>query len=128
MRRATYTLSVADAPDAARCGTPPIALNIPPDSVTRSASKFRNRNREILVSNSREPLMDARRLIAELTRKNVVTCLDNTLLADIDGWDSLKGVRLILRLEKIVGRELSEDDIEGLQSVGDVERLLKSRA
>jgi len=72
--------------------------------------------------------MDARRLIAELTRKNVVTCLDNTLLADIDGWDSLKGVRLILRLEEIVGRELSEDDIEGLQSVGDVERLLKSRA
>jgi acyl carrier protein len=124
MRRATYTLGAADAPDAARCGTPPIALNIPPDSVTQSASKFR----EILVLTSRELLMDARRLIAELTRKDVVTCLDNTFLADIDGWDSLKGVRLVLRLEEIVGRGLSEDDIEGLQSVGDVERLLKSRA
>jgi acyl carrier protein len=72
--------------------------------------------------------MDARSLISELTRNNVVNCLDNTLLSDIDGWNSLKGVRLVLRLEEIVGRELSEHDIEALQSVGDVERLLKSGA
>ena len=70
--------------------------------------------------------MDARALIAEVIRKSPVTSPDNTLLADIDGWDSLKGVRLVLRLEEIVGRQLSEDDIEGLQSVADVERLLKS--
>jgi acyl carrier protein len=72
--------------------------------------------------------MDARTLISEVIRKSSVTCSDNTSLADIDGWDSLKGVRLVLRLEQIVGRELSEADIEGLQSVGDVERLLKSGA
>jgi acyl carrier protein len=72
--------------------------------------------------------MDARMLIAEVIRKSSVTCSDNTSLADIDGWDSLKGVRLVLRLEQIVGRQLSETDIEGLQSVGDVERLLKSGA
>jgi len=72
--------------------------------------------------------MDARMLISEVVRKSSVTCSDNTSLADIDGWDSLKGVRLVLRLEQIVGRELSEADIEGLQSVGDVERLLKSGA
>jgi len=70
--------------------------------------------------------MDARALIAEVIRKSPVTSPDNTLLSDIDGWDSLKGVRLVLRLEEIVGRQLSEDDIEGLQSVADVERLLKS--
>jgi acyl carrier protein len=72
--------------------------------------------------------MDARTLISEVIRKSSVTCSDNTPLADIDGWDSLRGVRLVLRLEQIVGRELSEADIEGLQSVGDVERLLKSGA
>jgi len=72
--------------------------------------------------------MDARVLISELTRKTPITCPDNTLLAHIDGWDSLKGVRLILRLEELIGRELSENDIEGLQSFGDVERLLKSGA
>jgi acyl carrier protein len=72
--------------------------------------------------------MDARMLIAEVVRKSSLACSDNTSLADIDGWDSLKGVRLVLRLEQIVGRELSEADIEGLQLVGDVERLLKSGA
>jgi acyl carrier protein len=72
--------------------------------------------------------MKARVLIAEIVRKSSLTYADNTLLADIDGWDSLKGVRLVLRLEEIIGRKLSEDDIEGLQSVGDVERLLQSGA
>jgi acyl carrier protein len=72
--------------------------------------------------------MDARALVAQIVGKNPVTCADNTLLADIDGWDSLKGVRLVLRLEEVVGRQLSEGDIEGLQSLGDVERLLKSGA
>jgi acyl carrier protein len=69
--------------------------------------------------------MDARALIAEITRRDSVISADNTLLVDIDGWDSLKGVRLVLRLEEIVGQELSESDIESLQAVGDVARILK---
>jgi len=72
--------------------------------------------------------MDARALISDILRKNGLTCSDGTLLADIDGWDSLKGVRLVLRLQDLAGRELSEDDIAGLQSVGDVARLLRSDA
>jgi acyl carrier protein len=69
--------------------------------------------------------MDARALIAEIARRGAVTYPDHTLLADIDGWDSLKGVRLVLRLEEIVGQELSESDIENLQAVGDIERILR---
>jgi acyl carrier protein len=72
--------------------------------------------------------MDARMLIAEIVRKAILTEPNGTLLADIDGWDSLKGVRLVLRLQEIVGRELSEDDIMGLQSIADVERVLQSGA
>jgi len=76
---------------------------------------------------SRHPgeLMNARELIAEVLRTSVPIPVDDVLLAQIEGWDSLKGVRLVLRLEEIVGRELSEDDIEKLQSVDDVDRLLK---
>ena len=70
--------------------------------------------------------MHARELIAEVLRTSVTIPGDDVLLAQIEGWDSLKGVRLVLRLEEIVGRELSEDDIEKLQSVGDVDRLLKA--
>jgi len=70
--------------------------------------------------------MHACELIAEVLRTSVSIPADDALLAHIEGWDSLKGVRLVLRLEELDGRELSEDDIEKLQSVGDVDRLLKS--
>jgi acyl carrier protein len=70
--------------------------------------------------------MDARALIAEVLRQTAIAVADDTPLADIDGWDSLKGVRLVLRLEEISGRELSESQIEGLQAVKDVEDLLKA--
>jgi acyl carrier protein len=70
--------------------------------------------------------MDARELIAEILRNSVMIPSGKTLLAHLDGWDSLKGVRLVLRLEEIIGRELTEDDIEKLQSVDDVDRLLKA--
>jgi acyl carrier protein len=70
--------------------------------------------------------MHARELIAEVLRTSTLIPGGDILLAQIEGWDSLKGVRLVLRLEEIVGRELSEDDIEKLQSVEDVDRLLKA--
>jgi acyl carrier protein len=69
--------------------------------------------------------MQARELIAEVLRSKAPVPSGDVLLAQIDGWDSLKGVRLILRLEEIVGHELSENDIEKLQSVDDVDRLIK---
>lgn len=70
--------------------------------------------------------MQANELIAEVLRTSASIPSGATLLSQLEGWDSLKGVRLVLRLEEIVGRELSEDDIERLQSVDDVERLLKA--
>jgi acyl carrier protein len=70
--------------------------------------------------------MQATDLIAEVLRSSISIPHGDMLLAELEGWDSLKGVRLVLRLEEIIGRELSEDDIERLQSVHDVERLLKA--
>lgn len=70
--------------------------------------------------------MNSRELIASIIRKDTLECDSNTLLSDISGWDSLKGVRLVLRLEEITGRELSESEIESLQSAGDVDRILSS--
>jgi len=65
-------------------------------------------------------------LIAEVLRSGVPIPDGDIPLAELEGWDSLKGVRLVLRLEEIVGRELSEDDIARLQSIRDVEQLLKA--
>jgi acyl carrier protein len=71
-----------------------------------------------------EKKMQANELIAEVLRVPTAIPDGDIPLAELDGWDSLKGVRLVLRLEEIVGRELSEDDIARLRSIADVERLL----
>jgi len=47
--------------------------------------------------------MDARGLIEEIVPKGLATGSDRTLLAEIQGWNSLKGVRLILRIEELLG-------------------------
>jgi acyl carrier protein len=70
--------------------------------------------------------MHARELIAEVLRTDPAIPPGDVLLADIEGWDSLKGVRLVLRLEEVLRRELSEDDIDKLRSVEDVDRLMKA--
>lgn len=67
--------------------------------------------------------MKARQIIAEITRRDVAGD-DDTLLHDLDGWDSLKGVQLVLKLEQTIGRRLSESELERLRSIKDVELLL----
>ena len=67
--------------------------------------------------------MTALELISEILRRNVNLSGD-TFLADVNGWDSLRSVRLVLRIEEQLDRELTETEIENIRSVGDVDRLL----
>ena len=71
--------------------------------------------------------MTARSLIAEIARMGLPLIPDSALLTEIDGWDSLSTVRLVLRLEEIIGRELAENDIENLKTIADVDSVLRSR-
>ncbi len=68
--------------------------------------------------------MDARSLITEITHADLSSQDDATPLLDLENWNSLRGVKLVVRLEQITGRPLSEADIDGLKTIGDVTRLL----
>ena len=68
--------------------------------------------------------MNARELIAEIARRTV-SGDETTLLSNVDGWDSLKGVQLVLKIEQLIGRHLTENELEHLQSIQDVDALLK---
>jgi acyl carrier protein len=68
--------------------------------------------------------MNAHEMITDITGRAAVAG-DDLLLHELDGWDSLKGVRLVVALEEAIGRQLSEAELERLQSVGDVERVLR---
>jgi acyl carrier protein len=47
---------------------------------------------------------------------------------DVDGWDSLTHIRLILTIEKAFKIKFSTSEIGKLENVGDLVKLIKARA
>jgi acyl carrier protein len=47
---------------------------------------------------------------------------------DVDGWDSLSHIRLILTVEKAFKIKLSTSEIGKLENVGDLVALIRARA
>ena len=48
--------------------------------------------------------------------------------ADVDGWDSLTHIRLLLTVEKAFKVKFSTSEIGKLKNVGDLVKLIKSQA
>ena len=48
-------------------------------------------------------------------------------LGDVPGWDSVAMVRLVIAIEEKIGRQLSDLELEGIETVADVEDLVKAR-
>lgn len=71
------------------------------------------------------PIMEAGRLIAEITKADGAGLARATALRDLEGWDSVKMVRLVVSIEEVLQRELTEDELENLSTVGDVAQLLQ---
>jgi acyl carrier protein len=46
---------------------------------------------------------------------------------DVDGWDSLNHIRLILTVEKAFNVKVSTSEIGSLENVGDLVKLIKAR-
>jgi acyl carrier protein len=52
---------------------------------------------------------------------------EDVALGDIPGWDSVVMVRLVVAIEERLGRQLSDLELEAIETIGDVETLLKAR-
>ena len=50
-----------------------------------------------------------------------------TTAADVDGWDSLTHIRLILTVEKAFGVKFAASDVAGMKNVGEFVHLIESR-
>lgn len=46
---------------------------------------------------------------------------------DVDGWDSLRNIRLVLSVERAFQTKFSASEIDKLDCVGDLVGLIKSR-
>ena len=51
----------------------------------------------------------------------------STPLRDIEGWDSLKHVLLVVRLEHKLNTRLTADEIQGIVTIDDVGGVLRGK-
>jgi acyl carrier protein len=79
--------------------------------------------------------MDEPRIYARLTEifqdvfdEDSIEVTPELSAKDVDGWDSLTHIRLILTVEKAFKIKFSTSEIGTLEKVGDLVKLIKARA
>ena len=72
---------------------------------------------------------DLNEIFSDVLDLDGVTLADKTTADDIEEWDSLSHIRLIVTIERHYGIKFSNAEIEGLKTVGDlVDRILAKAA
>ena len=64
-------------------------------------------------------------LLAEILQ---VPITDDLAMKDLDIWDSLKHVELVISIERAFDIELTFDEIVAMQNVREIRRVLRERA
>ena len=75
-----------------------------------------------------EASMLARSLAAEAFRVAPDVVPSDAAIGEIDAWDSLAHLRLIMALEAKLGRELTTEEAAGIVNLGDVARVIAAAA
>jgi len=66
-------------------------------------------------------------VVAEVLQVSAGTITDDLAMKDLDAWDSLKHMELIVSLEGSFDIQLTFEEIVAMQSVGEIKRVLKER-
>lgn len=74
-----------------------------------------------------EILAKLQTIFADVLDEDDLVLTPQTTAQDVDGWDSLSHVRLVLTVEKAFGVKLSAGEIGRLKNVGDLIVLLQAR-
>jgi acyl carrier protein len=70
---------------------------------------------------------DLKRVILQELKLDDWPIVDETLAAEIPGWDSLNHANVIFAIEKAFGVRFSNVEVLKLNSLGDLQRLLDSK-
>ena len=73
-----------------------------------------------------EHLSEARSILARALNVTAETIGDRATIDELESWDSLGHMRLVLEIEQQLKRELSPMEIVELASLADVQNLLVS--
>jgi acyl carrier protein len=71
--------------------------------------------------------LHARDLIAAVLNGPPPRLTEELALGEIPGWDSVAMVRLVVAIEERLDRQLSDSELESIETVADVEKLVTAR-
>lgn len=66
-------------------------------------------------------------LLSEVLQMPAASITDDLAMKDLDVWDSLKHMELVVSVEQRFGIELSFDEIVAMQNVREIKRVLRER-
>lgn len=67
------------------------------------------------------------RVVADTLQVSLASISDSLAMSDLQVWDSLKHMELIVALEEAFDIQLTFDEIVAMQSVGAIKRVLGDR-
>jgi acyl carrier protein len=67
-------------------------------------------------------------LLAEVLQMSATEITDDLAMKDVDAWDSLKHMELVVSLEQAFDTQLTFDEIVAMQSVGEIKRVMRERS
>ncbi|PYS84870.1 MAG: hypothetical protein DMF67_03070 [Acidobacteria bacterium] len=67
-------------------------------------------------------------LLAEVLQVPAAKITDDLAMADVDAWDSLKHMELVVALETTFDIQLTFDEIVAMRSVREIKRVLGERS
>ena len=68
-----------------------------------------------------------RNVLAEVLQIPLGKVIDSLAMSDVEAWDSLKHMELIVSLEQTFGLEFTFEEIVALRSVVEIKRVLRER-
>jgi acyl carrier protein len=78
---------------------------------------------------SSETVMESlREIMIDVFDLDDLTLTQETTADDIEEWDSLSHVRLVVAVERKFGFRFTNSEIESLKTVGDLVRLIQAKA
>ena len=72
-------------------------------------------------------LARVRRVIAEVFADDSVVVEPSTTAADVEGWDSVRNIELLVALEREFGIRFNTGEMATLANVGELVRLITGR-
>ncbi|MDB5321127.1 MAG: hypothetical protein JWN40_2758 [Phycisphaerales bacterium] len=69
-----------------------------------------------------------RQVIADVLNMPVEKVTPELSPQEADGWDSVQHLNLVLAIEEAMAIQLAPEEIEGMQSVGDILKIVQQKA